>query len=112
MNARLRANFINSVADTTKIPCPRCQQLNESDSKFCFSCGTTLLPESKNTENQGISLKSQPDGGQIHAATLQAFAAEEVISSPDQKEESVFAQGLPAWNLVPPQVPVRRIRRK
>lgn len=27
-------------------------------------------------------------------------------------DESAFAQGLPSWDVVPPQIAVRRIRRK
>ena len=42
MNARSKADFINSVAGGM-IPCPNCQKLNEPDSKFCEACGTRLV---------------------------------------------------------------------
>ena len=30
----------------------------------------------------------------------------------NEVDESAFAQGLPSWDVVPPQIAVRRIRRK
>ena len=50
MNARSKADFINSVAGGM-IPCPNCQKLNEPDSKFCEACGTRLVkPEEPKPE--------------------------------------------------------------
>lgn len=42
MDAKSKANFINSVAGGQGIPCPNCNTLNEADSKFCIACGTPL----------------------------------------------------------------------
>lgn len=47
MNAKSKADFINSVAAGSTIPCPQCGMVNESDSKFCVSCGTKLSPPQK-----------------------------------------------------------------
>ena len=42
MDAKMRANFINSVAGGKKITCPSCNTLNDADSKFCMTCGSKL----------------------------------------------------------------------
>ena len=39
MDAKSKANFINSVAAGTNVPCPKCGASNKADSKFCISCG-------------------------------------------------------------------------
>ena len=38
------ADFINAVAAGQNLICPQCGTLNESDSKFCYACGTRLSP--------------------------------------------------------------------
>lgn len=49
------------------------------------------------------------------AASTQVFKAASpgpsVVAAVQDDEESVFASGLPAWDIVPPQVVVRRKRR-
>ena len=45
MEAKSRANFINSVVGGKKIPCPKCNTLNEAGSRFCITCGTPLAQE-------------------------------------------------------------------
>lgn len=42
MDAKSKADFINSVAAGTATHCPNCGMINESDSKFCISCGAEL----------------------------------------------------------------------
>ena len=49
MDAKSRANFINSVASGQNVPCPKCNTLNEANSKFCASCGSSLEKEMENT---------------------------------------------------------------
>lgn len=92
MDAKSRANFINSVASGQKIPCSKCDALNEADSKFCEACGAPL--EAKN-ENKDAAF-----------APLTEVATETYINDKD-----VFADGLPEWNIEPPQVLVRRKRK-
>lgn len=157
MNAKLRADFINSVAVGQRIPCPSCNTLNDSNAGYCTTCGHPLngaaagLEEKKiicpicSTENlsgspfcvacglkfEDAQMSSQSDqqkGSQVPAfnsvsseeksqvaATSQNNSsaggrvfkyAETVVV--DEEEASVFAQGLPAWNIVPPQIMVRR----
>lgn len=168
MDARSKANFINSVAGGQGIPCPNCNTLNEADSRFCIACGTPL--SSKKPENAVPFAAAEPVQEPTPAAELsqepafaeapsqekepvpaaepsqqpfptaepsqqQPFAAAEpsrppvrprpVQSRTKQAEqpkpaaptvkyvepESVFAEGLPSWDIEPPQVVVRRKRR-
>lgn len=91
MDAKSKANFINSVAAGTNIPCPKCGASNKADIKFCISCGEEIVvPQSTNAP---------------------AFApAQETPEKVTKYVEprSAFAEGLPAWSIEPPQVMVRR----
>lgn len=96
MDAKSKANFINSVAGGQVVPCPSCGAANKSDGAFCISCGAKLSAS---------------------MATNDAPAFAPVIETPQQAAEvaakyaepvSVFADGLPSWDIVPPQVMVRR----
>lgn len=172
MDAKSKANFINSVAGGQGIPCPNCNTLNEADSKFCIACGTPLtqkkpenvvpfataepVQESTPTSAAASSQEQTPtpavapsqEKEPVPAAEpsqqpfptaepsqQQPFAAAEpsrppvrprpVQSRTKQAEqpksaaptekyvepESVFAEGLPSWDIEPPQVVVRRKRR-
>lgn len=103
MDAKSKANFINSVAAGQTIPCPNCGTANEPDSKHCISCGAELSPP---------AAASAPAFAQISEEPQQQPRQE-----PQQKTEKpsrnteptpVFADGLPSWDIVPPQVMVRR----
>lgn len=163
MDARSKANFINSVAGGQGIPCPNCNTLNEADSKFCIACGTPLTQ--KKSENavpfataeppqeptqEAVSPQKPAQAPAAEPSQKPAFAAavqekepvpeeassrqpfptaepsrQTVQSRPKQAEqpkpaaptvkyiepESVFAEGLPSWDIEPPQVVVRRKRR-
>ena len=160
MDAKSKANFINSVAGGQGIPCPNCNTLNEADSKFCIACGTPLTqkkPEnvvpfataepvqeptptpaaapSQEKEPVPAAEPSQQPFPTAEPSQQQPFAAAEpsrppvrprpVQSRTKQAEqpksaaptekyvepESVFAEGLPCWDIEPPQVVVRRKRR-
>lgn len=93
MDAKTKANFINSVAAGTNIPCSKCGASNIPDSKFCVSCGGELdVPNAVNTP---------------------AFkpAKETAASAKPSKyvePNNAFADGLPAWSIEPPQIMVRR----
>ena len=165
MDAKSKANFINSVAGGQGIPCPKCNTLNEADSKFCIACGTPLtqkkpeaavpFPEAEPTQQpfpeaeptQQPFPEAEPAQQPFPAAepaqqpfpeaepAQQPFPAAEptrkpvrpkpVQPKPKQAEqpkpaeptvkyiepESAFAEGLPSWDIEPPQVVVRRKRR-
>ena len=95
MDAKTRANFINSVAAGTSIPCPKCGASNKSDSKFCISCGAEIGAPNANASNT-------PAFKPAKETVMPAKAARYV------EPNNVFAEGLPAWSIEPPQVMVRR----
>ena len=109
MNARSKADFINSVAGGM-IPCPNCQKLNEPDSKFCEACGTRLVkPEEPKPEATPAfePVKKEEPVPAFEPVKKTEIKQEVVYHEP----ESVFAKGLPDWDMVPPQVMVRRKKR-
>ncbi|MCI6060650.1 MAG: zinc ribbon domain-containing protein [Dorea sp.] len=157
MNARSKADFINSVAGGM-IPCPNCQKLNEPDSKFCEACGTRLVkpeePKPEATPAFEPVKKEEPVPAFEPVKKVEPAPAFEPVKKvepapafepvkkvepapafePVKKEEpapafepvkkteikqevvyhepeSVFAKGLPDWDMVPPQVMVRRKKR-
>jgi ribonuclease E len=154
MNAKMRANFINSVAEGQTVPCPNCNAANPVDAKFCGICGTPLKKAPEPTvepaaepvperESTPTVVKAEPVS--VPAAEPQAPAAAETAESAapapktaafapimqQKNEETVtvpmpqvpqppvveepkaaFAEGLPEWNIEPPQVVVRKKARK
>ncbi len=95
MDAKSKANFINSVASGANVPCPKCGASNKADRKFCVSCGAEITA-SQTTANDTPAF----------ASTQEAIAPAK--TSRYVESNNVFAQGLPAWNIEPPQVMVRR----
>lgn len=90
MDAKSRANFINAVAAGQTVPCPKCGAANKPESTNCVSCGSAMAAS---------------------ASSAPAFAPVNEAQAPATKyvePTSVFADGLPAWDIVPPQVMVRR----
>lgn len=96
MDAKSRANFINHVAGGQKIPCPKCNTLNESDSRFCITCGAPI--------GQAEAPVQKPEN---QPSAAKPFAK---VEEPAE-EPNIFAEGLPAWDVVPPQVMIRRKKR-
>lgn len=109
MNARSKADFINSVAGGM-IPCPNCQKLNEPDSKFCEACGTRLVkPEEPKPEaTPAFEPVKKVEPAPAFEPVKKTEIKRDVVY---QEPESVFAKGLPDWDMVPPQVMVRRKKR-
>lgn len=157
MDAKSKARFINSVASGSKIPCPNCNTLNDSDSVFCYMCGTKIghdesdiqevednqeqIDNEQNVQEVNVQInepKKEYTPNPVAASSAPAFApvgstkAKEIVKTQiafqpvkpsteqpafkmappiveDTVEEiSVFAEGLPEWDMVPPQVVVRR----
>lgn len=92
MDAKSKANFINSVASGANIPCPKCGTSNKPDSQFCGSCGEKFEKEQSNSSAIGSSKRNDNPNTDI-----------KTVESKD-----VFAKGLPDWNIEPPMVLVRR----
>lgn len=65
-----------------KLICPSCGSENPIGNKYCLICGSVLQKEKSRS---GISVES-------------------LFSNNSSK----FAQGLPTWNIEPPQIMVRR----
>ena len=131
MDAKAKANFINSVAKDNNIPCQNCGGLNNAGAKFCKFCGTKLaqpapdpqpmsvpdpqpVPTPQPVEEENIPFRS------IDKA--QPVSEPQPVHQPEQNADpvgsfyyeepvSVFAQGLPEWSVEPPQVMVRRKRK-
>lgn len=113
MDAKSKANFINSVGAGTVIPCPKCGTANESDSKFCMSCGTELsapqTPQADGPAFAPVEEKETP----VQAEERETLAQAEEKETPAQvlkyvEPNNAFADGLPEWSIEPPQVMVRR----
>lgn len=140
MDAKLKANFINSVASGQKKPCPICYALNEINVATCFSCGYEFEDQKNRNpasdfsekkvwvmESQPVQEKSiQPTPEQTSSAQNQpiqgtptkaappqpAFESASQMNVIEEEEKNPLAQGLPAWDVVPPQVMVRRKKKR
>ena len=98
MDAKSRANFINSVVSGTKdanIICPECETIHTPDCKFCIICGADL----------SVPPKVQKDTPAFEPAKEVITPA---VTVKYVEPNNVFAQGLPDWSIEPPQVMVRR----
>lgn len=93
MDAKSKAEFINSVASGKIIPCPKCGTSNNTGSKFCISCGEDLSSSNEKKSNTPA-----------FAPAKETPAKKYKYTEPD----NLFAKGLPAWSIEPPQLPVRR----
>lgn len=96
MDAKSKAKFINSIAEGKAIPCPQCNTANKPDAKFCTACGAKLITT------------SEQDDTPASASVSENKQQPAVVKVKDNEAKSVFAEGLPAWDILPPQVIVRR----
>ena len=94
MDAKNKANFINSVASGNVILCQVCGAQNAPDSQFCGSCGAEFNAPVSNNEPAFAQVSDNSARPNRPSLTY-------------QEPESVFADGLPNWDIVPPQVMVR-----
>ena len=94
MDAKSRANFINSVAAGQTVPCPRCGAANRPDAATCNVCGSPFAVKAAD-----------------NTPAFAAVAANTSVSGKSARYDesaAVFADGLPSWDILPPQVVVRR----
>lgn len=95
MDAKSRANFINSVASGANIPCPNCGTNNTADCKYCISCGSEItVPQVSANNTPAFEQAKEPEAS--------------VKVTKYVEPNNVFAKGLPEWSLEPPHVMVRR----
>lgn len=99
MDAKTKANFINSVS-AGATTCPVCGSTNESGAAHCDICGAAL-----HTPLFGSS--SAPAFASIEKNGSNSAQENSVYAQSD----SVFADGLPSWDVVPPQILVSRKKR-
>lgn len=90
------ANVINKVAGGESIQCKECGTVNASGSKFCMTCGSVL--------QDNAFADAAPDNNKSAFETAATEEKKAVYVEPS----SAFAEGLPEWSIVPPQVVVRR----
>lgn len=153
MDAKSKAQFINSVTGGQKKTCSTCGAVNDLDAKFCYECGTSFENSVSAEEEPAVepveveSVEKKPEETpQVPFAPVdekkdteekvnakdekvkEAFSA--IEKTPDEKSENTpgeeaapkkvikyvevkpaFAEGLPEWDIVPPQVVVRRVRK-
>ncbi len=93
MDAKSKAEFINSVASLKSVPCPKCGSNNKANNKFCFSCGAEIIV---------------PQNVQNNVPAFETAKEEPNNVNKYVEPNNVFAQGLPDWSIEPPQIMVRR----
>ena len=96
MGAKSRAEFINSVAQGQVVPCPVCGAQINPQNRFCLSCGAKMAAE---------PINKTPAFAPAPVDVGQPPVSEQVQA---QEEKSLFAEGLPSWDVVPPETMVRR----
>lgn len=112
---------INTVTEGKAVQCPQCGFSNESNSKFCEKCGTTIVNNASKTTNddetQNLPFKkineTLLDSESPSNNNIENVATEKSCDKITYYEEEnlVFAQGLPEWSPNPPTVLVRRVQK-
>lgn len=97
MDAKSKADFINSVAAGQKAPCPKCGAANDAGSKFCAYCGSAM------SAAKPAFSPSEPKPEFPPSEPTQNVSAAEI-----EETSAIFAEGLPGWSIEPPMVVVRR----
>lgn len=102
MDAKDRARFINSLNETGGQPGvePAAAAGNPSGAPVQAMVG-----------NPPVAPVQAAAGAASAPVFKAASPGPSVVAAVQDDEESVFALGLPAWDIVPPQVVVRRKRR-
>ena len=113
MDAKSKANFINSVAAGQVVPCPKCEASNKPDAKFCATCGAEMSAPSSTPAFATIADDAASSNAPAFApvaddAVPAATKAPAPKAAVYEEPVSAFADGLPGWDLNPPQVVVRR----
>lgn len=95
MDAKLRANFVNSIGSDVEKATP------DTDEKSAFTAepGSYIPPK--------VSAPAFATVSEVPSAPRAV-----IDETPEVETESALAQGLPEWSLVPPQVAVRKKGRK
>lgn len=98
MDAKSKANFINSVGSVEMVNCPACGSANKANRSVCFLCGAPMhATEGAETSKQEFASIDQ-----------NSQEAPAVVQKPYVEPSCAFAEGLPDWSIEPPQLGVRR----
>lgn len=112
MDAKSKANFINSVARGESVPCPNCGASNMPGTNFCISCGTPFAKgdaqPAQPVQSDTTPFAPAAEAPKTAQAPLAPTASQPAVQPVYEEPASVFADGLPAWDIVPPQVVIRR----
>lgn len=121
-NLTLWDSSIAKCEENETVFCSECKTINEGSSLFCASCGAKLVKKEKTPafspvkrtreNNNSVKLEDNLMEKTVKTFEEQAFRVAMPIEDEETEEVSVFAQGLPAWDIVPPHVMVRRKRKR
>ena len=109
------------VAQAGDVLCPGCGTANTTGDRFCIACGAPLQQEEQPAANDApifAPITESPFETQAEepAAGNTPILAPVAATPPAAQEQaskyiepaSVFAEGLPSWDIVPPQIMVKR----
>ena len=129
--ANEQTESLKEKSDGHGVTCPQCGNSNEPDSRFCFFCGNLLQKEAEEAAapaQQPLIMSDAVPPTPLQTVPVAAIITHKTSSFPQEnaldpitqektsvnevaeKPTDAFAQGLPSWNLEPPQVVVRRKR--
>ena len=98
---------MNNAQQSDSNTCPSCGKRNDAQAKFCNFCGNSLA--SQNSDNSFAPAFSPIEESAGGSEPTSAESAQELV--PEEMENdtlAIFADGLPQWDIVPPQIMVRR----
>lgn len=118
MDAKQRASFINSIGTQPgTAPKPETATVSSAEEESGMASPTPFAAVGETAPLTSLSDAAPKAAHVSQSAPASAFAAVEdrpatAVSAAVQaeEEENAFAQGLPDWDLVPPQLAVRRRR--
>lgn len=97
MDAKSKANFINSISTGNEVVCQNCGVKNEIFSEFCITCGTEISTNEDLTQKSVYPLDNDNSIPALKQANIKYV-----------EPSNAFAHGLPDWTIEPPQLLVRR----
>ena len=89
MDAKTKAEFINSVASGEQYPCPRCNFLNKPMARFCVKCGSPIEKPNINNESvkQSSDQKTKVDADPSNSIAASAQTAFNPVDTTKKQEE-------------------------
>lgn len=98
---------MNNIPKSDSHTCPSCGKQNNEQAKFCNFCGNRLASQSSdNSSVPAFSPVEESTGGSESA--IEEPVQELIPEEMENDTLAIFADGLPQWDIVPPQIMVRR----